>query len=500
MLSSAPPPSPQNAPMASGHAHPEPVESSSEASPRDHRSRGNMQKGSRAPSKKKSVNSYDRSVVRGTSSIQPPATPSSDDQGQQRQTNLVEVTPKAHKYGFICKGGEISIKTGHGVEWQISEVDFRKSSKQFAAILDDENSKPIHLTKKDVEEGKTAIWLIEMIPNVHKPDDLGLRTLKLFDGKKGKGRLNWDDLENQGNANSPFNSNYDIFFRIICGKTRNLTDSIGSDLNDSRKDNEFITNVLSVLLIAEEHEATAAVAGFLEMNLLRMGKRLWYYISTNPKKWLGIAARLESPIMFKEAMCHAVGKIDAKQPIDRTFFENKGKLYENILQIMTRKVHELLALKKRVELELTSFWPMRMYHPPDEGYVPDRGVYTSDIYLYQCRSLVMQYIAGCYANGWHSPAADGGIRFYQTIRHGGNAYCTEDQLENFRARFAMSTRALEPFNQAMEIMKSEIKGCLDPIMDDKSQGFTNPDAKLGYLTCTLTTDDELPWKLPLDDF
>jgi hypothetical protein len=36
-------------------------------------------------------------------------------------------------------------------------------------------------------------------------------------------------------------------------------------------------------------------------------------------------------------------------------------------------------------------------------------------------------------------------------------------------------------------------------MVDKSQGQTNPDAKLGYLTCTVSKDAELPWKLPLDD-
>jgi hypothetical protein len=307
-----------------------------------------------------------------------------------------------------------------------------------------------------------------------------------------------ENIMYQGDENSPFNLNYDVFFRVICNKTRSLTDGIDARSNDSTHDNKFISDVLSILMAAEEHEAVAAVASFLEVNLLRMGPRLWYYISAKPTIWLGIAARLESPIMFKEAMCHAVGKIDTKQFIDRKYFENKGKLYDNILRLLIQKVEALLALKQRVEWEMTGWWPIRMYHPPDEGYVPDRGVYTSDIYLYQSRAIVMQYVAGCYAKGYHSPASDGGIRFYQTIRHGGDAYCTKDQIQNFHARFAMSTRALVPFNEAMEVVKTEIKVCLDDIMVDKSQGQTNPDAKLGYLTCTVTRDNELPWKLPLD--
>jgi hypothetical protein len=308
-----------------------------------------------------------------------------------------------------------------------------------------------------------------------------------------------DNITYQGDENSPFNLNYDIFFRVICSKTRNMTDGIDAKSNDSKNDNKFISDVLGILIIAEEHEAMAAVASFLEVNLLRMGPRLWYYISTKPAMWLGIAARLESPIIFKEAMCHAVGRIDAKQFIDRRYFENKGKLYDNILRLLIQKVEALLALKRRVEWELTGWYPIRMYHPPDEGYVPDRGVYTSDIYLYQGRSVVMQYIAGCYAKGYHSSAQDGGIRFYQTIRHGGDAYCTKDQLQSFHARFAMSTKALAVFNGAVEIIKTEIKGCLDEIMVDNSEGKTNPDSKLGYLTCTITRDDELPWKLPLED-
>jgi hypothetical protein len=70
--------------------------------------------------------------------------------------------------------------TGHGVQWQISEVDFRKASKQFAAILDDEQNKQIHLTKKDLEDGKSISWKIEMVPNENSPSDMRLRTLKFF--------------------------------------------------------------------------------------------------------------------------------------------------------------------------------------------------------------------------------------------------------------------------------------------------------------------------------
>lgn len=304
------------------------------------------------------------------------------------------------------------------------------------------------------------------------------------------------DFEYQGDATSTFNSNYDMFFRIICSETRHLNIGAKASIN---KDKKYIADLVGVLLIAEEHGAVTAVADFLQRNLIPMGQRLWQYVSADPALWLGIAARLEASVIFKEAMCHAVGKIDAKQFISRNHFENKGPLYSNILKLIDKKVYALLELKQSVEWELTGFWPLRMYHPAEGGFVPDRGVYTSDIYLYQSRSLVMQYISGCYAKGYNSLAPDGGIRFYQTIRHGGEAYCNVDQQDTFRARFPMSTRALEPFNQAMEVMKKEIKACLDAIMVDNSQGNVNKDARLGYLTCTFTAEDELPWKIPLEN-
>jgi hypothetical protein len=70
--------------------------------------------------------------------------------------------------------------TGHGVQWQISEIDFRKASKQFAAILDNVQNKPIHLTKKDLQEGKSVCWKIQLVPNENSPSDMRLRTLKFF--------------------------------------------------------------------------------------------------------------------------------------------------------------------------------------------------------------------------------------------------------------------------------------------------------------------------------
>lgn len=199
------------------------------------------------------------------------------------------------------------------------------------------------------------------------------------------------------------------------------------------------------------------------------------------------------PPMFREAICHAVGKIDAKQFLDRKFFEDKGTLYTAILELIVKKCKELLDLKKDVEFRITGFYLYRMYHPADQGYVPDRGVYTSDIYLYQARSIVMQYISGAYAKGWHHGAADSGIRCYQTIRRGGDSYCTKESLDSFHARFAMSNKAMDPFNKAMEVMKEEIKPTLDELFVDRSMAEKNRNAKLGYLTCTVVRDEELPW-------
>ena len=137
----------------------------------------------RPPKKKKSVAPRKKVAAAKVAPtvIQSPVPPSSNGEELQQEAPSVEAVPQIRpRYGFVCDRGEILITTGHGVEWQISEVDFRKSSKKFAAILDDERNRPIHLSKKDLEEGKSVCWTIELIPNEYDPSDMRLRTLRFF--------------------------------------------------------------------------------------------------------------------------------------------------------------------------------------------------------------------------------------------------------------------------------------------------------------------------------
>lgn len=199
--------------------------------------------------------------------------------------------------------------------------------------------------------------------------------------------------------------------------------------------------------------------------------------------------------MFREAIIHLVGQIDARESdVRRSTFDGKGEVFSNIKDLISKKVKQMRELKEQIENELLMFFPMEMYHPHTGiAYVPDRTVYSAEIYMYQARSIFQQYISTAYHNNLHHAADDGGVRLYRTINKGEDAYLTPASLGNWTERFASSARALSLLHQAIEKVKEEAKGYMKELMRDNTQGQQNENARFGYLTCTWVEDNELPF-------
>lgn len=306
------------------------------------------------------------------------------------------------------------------------------------------------------------------------------------------------DVEHGVPANPPFNKSYDNFFRIIANTAQDFTPRaprLPDDPSIRDQDTAFVAQTLGVLIVAEDSDAMGAVAQCLETQYLRMGNRLWTYVQEKYSVWMNIGVRIQSPIIFREAIIHMIGQIDCLMvTIKPTAFEGKGEVFITIRDLIQKKIDQLKALKKKSEQELLQFFPIKMYHPHTEnGYNPDRTVYSSDIYLYQARSIWIQYISCAYQKDLHHRADDGGIRLYRTIITGGKAYLEPASLESYTQRFAMSPRALGLLHQAIDEIKEESKGVLKELLRDNTQGQMNDKAQLGYLTCTWIEDSELPF-------
>ncbi|CAG8949010.1 hypothetical protein HYFRA_00002138 [Hymenoscyphus fraxineus] len=392
--------------------------------------------------------------------------------------------------GFVLHPAEVSIHSKKGYQWVFSEVDFRKASKDFAKLLDEH--KPITRTKAQRDAGNTIKWKFELVPNEENPTDLRLRSFKWIN-PASKAKLKVSDLEHDVGENPPFNQMYDLLFRIITNNATDFGPVAGVSIEDKdvvANDKRFVARTIGVLILAEEHGAMDAVGRFLEMLYLRMGQRLWDYIRGNPETWINIATRIQSPIIFREAILHCVGKIDSRyQRINPAQFRNKGPVFLAIEKLIQKKIDQLKVLKKKTEEDLINFWPVAMFHPhSSNAYIPDKSVYASDIYL-----IWMQYIANAFTRDYHHRADDGGIRLYRTIAEAGVTYLTSASLHNFTSRFAMSARALEILTKAVEDCKTEAAEYMKELTRDNTQGQSNTTARLGYLTCVWVEDDEFPF-------
>lgn len=161
---------------------------------------------------------------------------------------------------------------------------------------------------------------------------------------------------------------------------------------------------------------------------------------------------------------------------------------------MEKKAAELHDKKIRVERHLLEFYPSKMVHKEDEHTIPGRAVYASDIYLWQAITLFRQYIGSAFMSNYHHRAADGGLALYRSLGAANATYLRTSTLDRFHKSFDMSAKGKQCFIQAMEIIKTEVKPIVKPLLIDNSQQTRDAsDPEPHVLLCTEILDEELPW-------
>ncbi|TVY14455.1 hypothetical protein LARI1_G007371 [Lachnellula arida] len=380
--------------------------------------------------------------------------------------------------------GDVLISSGAGQTWRLHSSCLKKHSKIFASLLDP--NRAARVTKKQREAGMTIRWKLEMVEFTENPTDCRLRSFKLVDhSSKSTLRLN-DDVAQRKDK---YHKVYDNLFKCIYNIEPEL-------IKDEKKTGGtgYIADAVAILLAAEHLDALHSLHMTLEGIFLRLGQMLWRHVAAKPERWAFMAARIRSAILFREAIVHVVGKLDMKQDIDRRWLMN-NPLRCKILELAEKKVKEIKEKKLEVERRLLDYYPPRMMHTQRGNVVPSRATYATDIYLWQARSLVQQYISSSYFSNLHHRGPDGGVHFYRTIGHGGEAYLGKDSLESFYDCFMMSGKAKHCFLDALEFMKDELKPIVRDLLHDRSQAKRHEgEDKLPWLTCAKILEEEFPWE------
>lgn len=272
---------------------------------------------------------------------------------------------------------------------------------------------------------------------------------------------------------------------------------------DEEAGGTIILEAMAILQAAESLDAAKSVGLTLEAHLLRLSQLLWIHVERNPEAWADVALRLESPIMFREAVIHLIGKYDLPTGI-KEYVLLKQKNGKMVLDLVKAKAAELKEFKLEVERELSDFYPSKMVHGTTatvvdgrkEENVAGRAIYASDIYLWQALTIVRQYINSAYMSNMHHRSADGGIRFYRIIATGEKAYLRKDTLDRFHEVFSMSTKGKQCLEVALDIIKEHLRPIAGELLFDNLQRIRSPDESLiEYLTCSDIEDNELPWNV-----
>ncbi|KAG9237910.1 hypothetical protein BJ875DRAFT_417190 [Amylocarpus encephaloides] len=411
-----------------------------------------------------------------------------DENGKKKVVDVLA----GFKKGFRCPGGEVVIFTDSGWAWQMSAKDFRNASEEFDILLQSHPGPLIKSQRTEKLPGAGIRYAWKLGPPAENFEDHRIRTLKPESTTARKNKISLEEVLIGDPELEKAALLYDTMFRIMCSSEPQFQDKLSLDIS---MDQKFIQEAVAVLTIACSHGAAKAVSMVLENHFLRLGQRLWTYVAANPAFWLIVATRIKSTILFKDALCHAVGLIDSRQFIDREeFLEENDPQIKDVCLLIEEKIRDLSKLKIKAEEDLLRHFPAEMYHPAALNYTPDRSVYSGQIYLWMTRSLVQQWFVSCISKDFHHRAEDGGMLMYQTIRKGGDAYLTDDSLGSFNQAFVMSGRAnSKPFHDALKSHKETAKTCLNDLMVDYSQSQKNKDAVLGYLTCMTVNEHEYPW-------
>jgi hypothetical protein len=293
-----------------------------------------------------------------------------------------------------------------------------------------------------------------------------------------------------GLAGEPqFDKNYDNFFKCLY----NINPAFAINRNDPQHQ-EYITDAFMLVQAANYLDAIPAVRVAVEANLLRLNQVLWNHLCSRPESWIHLAARLQSPLIFREAMLHIVGRFHLKGGIKENMLMNDehGELGRAIWELILRKTKELKDKKLRIERHLLEYFPERMLHEEGETTVPGRAIYSEDIYCWQSLMIFRQYCSSvCLAN-YHHRATDAGITFYRSIASG--RYLHRGTLDSFFACFSMSKKGKDKLFENLELIKNDMKPLVKELLVDRTQGSLGRNAApLDHLTCVEVLEEEFPW-------
>jgi hypothetical protein len=266
------------------------------------------------------------------------------------------------------------------------------------------------------------------------------------------------------------------------------------------------------------------VAKLMENNLIVRGQEVFQAISANPIIWIDLAYRIQSKVLFKEALIHLTGNYNALKltPPNEAFVKKYPRarsildqLTPELRDLVEDKHDELKAICQNVDREVSAHYLPGLQKSTVTGQAKDGSIgridYAKDVFSWVSVSLYRHWWGLTLAAVSHFsyPYSTynfpltlqqgetyqnkyGGHDMYTRLFNGGKSYLTRDIQSSFHQHFPMSNRAQGVIENNLDIMKAGIVKIVTPLMKNESQlDITKTPVK--WLTCIKVKGADYLW-------
>lgn len=258
---------------------------------------------------------------------------------------------------------------------------------------------------------------------------------------------------------------------------------------DSTDITTVLRDVLGLVEVAEYLGSVHKISQTIDLALVTQGATLFRSVAGNPLAWIQLAVRVQSQVVFKEAVIHMVGKWNMMSDGE------KATLDPAVKEVCKRKHEELDNVKMGIEHNIMKHYPPELQRTADDGSnAYNRQNYGNDILAWIATTLYKHWFASAVTQDRHRHAKDGGYWLYNLIAEGGNAYLTAADQGAFHRRFPMSVKGGQVFSNHLMNIKEQVKHLVTPLLVNKSLLDTK-EHNCKYLTCVDVGEDDMPWRI-----
>ncbi|ORX96843.1 hypothetical protein BCR34DRAFT_497416 [Clohesyomyces aquaticus] len=293
-------------------------------------------------------------------------------------------------------------------------------------------------------------------------------------------------LNENGKVPSKFYKYYESVLYACYGSDIPIGDE-GADMMTA------LNGAANMLEIADYLGCIPVISKPIDIALFNHGQTLFRAIQAAPSGWAGLAMRIKSEMMFKEAVIHLAGNWNSMKSEDRDALDAG-------VRAVVEKHHRILTKKRQgVESRLASCYPGNM-SAPGEFRPIKREEYAKDILVWIALSFFRHWFAQQIIIGKGGAGPDGGFGLYTMIVKGGDQYMEKPIMNEFHERFPLTKKAMNVLENHLAEMKVAFKDLVQRsrILESLCQLDTHK-FPVGYLTCVELDRDDYPWNREVGD-